>query len=301
MGRTALLDRPALDMLRHADGLSIRGVERLQGIDRALRALEDSEGFGREASAGWALSGSAALLGVWIRSDQTLRIPRALALAPILHREIWPIERLTTLIALGLPGGVPESADGRRWIRYEGSYGEAQLPLLFERAPLHLAPPRELSGAEAAAIGYLWDRRMNYRSRVASDPINLPVALPNELILRLIAAIATAPESRDLVDEVDDLRLLLVRSPGDVISAAKATVRTALYEAFAARPGASIAAAKSALVETGRRLSSAIERSAKAEAIGEDERGSAGFYEPGERETLLRLARELSLAIAEGR
>ena len=48
-------------------------------------------------------------------------------------------------------------------------------------------------------------------------------------------------------------------------------------------------------------LPTAIERSAKAEAIGEDERGSAGFYEPGERETLLRLARELSLAIAEGR
>lgn len=301
MAQYALLDAPALDLLRHTDGLTKPGVERLQGIDRALRALEGSEGFDREAAAGWALSGSTALLGVWLRSEQTLRIPRTLSLAPIIHREHWPIERLTTLLALALPGGVPETIDGRSRIRYEGSYGEAHLPLRFERAPLHLGPPRELTGAERVANGYLWDRRMSYRSRVAADPITLPTALPNELILLLIASIAAASESGSVADEVDDLRLLLAREPRDVIVAAKTSVRTALYEAFASRPGTSIAAARSALVETGRRLGSAIERTARPEAIGEDERGSAGFYQPGEREALLRAARELTLAIAEGR
>jgi hypothetical protein len=301
MSRFALLDAPALDLLRHADGLTKPGVERLQGIDRALRALEGSEGFGREAKAGWAISGSVALLGVWIRSEQTLRIPRTLSLAPIDRRERWPAERIATLIALGLPGGVPETRDGKTEIRYEGTYGEARLPLLFERAPLHLAPPRELTGAELVANGYIWDRRMSYRSRVATDPVVLPTALPNELILRLLASIAAAPDSGEIADEVDDLRLLLAREARDVITAAKTSVRAALYEAFAARPGTSIAAARSALVETGRRLGSAIERSARPEAIGEDERGSAGFYEPGEREALLRSARELTVAIAEGR
>lgn len=301
MAQYALLDAPALDLLRHTDGLTKPGVERLQGLDRALRTLEASEGFGREATAGWAIAGSVALLGVWIRSEQTLRIPRALTLAPIAHREHWPIERLATLIALALPGGVPETVAGERTIRYEGTYGSALLPLHFDRAPLHLAPPRELTGAELVVNGYLWDRRMSYRSRVAADPITLPTALPNELILRLIASIAAAPDSGAIADEVDDLRLLLARESRDVITAAKTSVRAALYEAFASRPGTSIAAARSALVETGRRLASAIERSARADAIGEDERGSAGFYEPGERDALLRAARELALAIAEGR
>lgn len=281
--RYSLLDLPRVTAQAAAFGLPLESVERLVAIDRVLRSCAVSGIFGPEATAGWALAGPTALHGVYLRSTEMLRIPDALVFAPIVSREAMVAEQLATLLATALPkGAVLEGAEPGAWtISYVGSNGPAILSLVLERAPLAFEPPGPARGAEQATVGYIYDRRLPYLPRVAQTPVAVPVAYAEELILRLLGALAAPGKRTDIAARVDDLRLLLALEASDTRDALAGPVREALVTGLRQR-GQDAAAIKGRLDAIGSAVASTVMRWSDPEALPAGLR-PVGSYRPEDR------------------
>lgn len=282
--RYSLLDLPRLTAQAAAFKLPPESIELLVAIDRVLRSGAAAGILGPDAAAGWALAGPTALHGVYLRSSEMLRIPEALVLAPIASRDALAPAKLAALLATALPnGGAVASPEPGSWnISYLGNSGSAILPLVLERAPLSFEVPESASGAERAEVGYLYDRRMPYLPRVAQTPVAVPVAYAEELILRLLGALAGATANRpDVGARVDDLRLLLALEASDTRDALAGPVHAALVSGLRQR-GQGADAIKARLDAIGAALVTTVTRWSDPDALPAGLRPT-GSYGPEER------------------
>lgn len=233
--RFALLPSEPLARQAEAYGLPPANLERLVAIDRLLRSMAAGAGRGGDLF-GYVLSGPTAILGVYLHTGVPLRIPDELSFALSGAPDPADPAALASLLAASLPegSGQADPDDAECWqLTYKGVGGQGALRLRFERAPLSISGPPSVRDAANIGVGWLYDPRLHFRSRVAA-PLALPVALAEELILRELRTLAlwARPTSPTRIDDraarVDDLRLLITYEYEDFRTALLGPVRDRL-------------------------------------------------------------------------
>jgi hypothetical protein len=216
--RFALPDSAQLSRQAASYGLDPVWLERLAVMDRLLRSLVGSTETQTELF-GYALSGPAAIVGVYLHTNAPIRIPDELTLVPVRRDRLVSPAVLAARLAETLREGSAtlDSVDPEAWhIGFRNSRTPNEVILRFERSPLAMDPPSGTIGASHRARGYLWDERIRFRSRLGT-PFPVPVAYAEEIILRDLRALALwarrdvrPPRIDDRAARVDDLRLLSV-------------------------------------------------------------------------------------------
>lgn len=297
----------AIALLAREQGVSELGALTLVGLDRALRSLAAGGVLTAAAPAGWVLSGTTALHGVYLRSSKVVRIPDELVLGRISDAPVAPAD-LSALIATALPKGALVSVEGERHrIGFRGPMGgENALIVRYETPRLRMDPPGGVATrVDLPSAGFLFDARMVYRSAASLRPIPVPVAWVEELITRLFVILArpqAAPGAQDeQVLRADDLRCLLRVEPDEVRVMVAGPVRNALIAAVGPKVGndpGQIATFLAGMAESIRRTA---ERTMHPDAVGPDLSGEAGRYGRDERSSVLARVDGLAAALREGR
>jgi hypothetical protein len=264
-------ERPIIEAQADAWGLSLEGVEQLFAIDRLLRgAVADG------VLENYALSGPAALLGIYLRPDRPLRVPDELSLARIGQHHADDDAALSVL-AMALPEGeVVDDDDGRRAIRYQGVIGPAMVPIRFEPKPA-FDLPAAIRGVRSRYPGVIDDPRLGYHSLVGST-IAVPVLTAEEVLARTLIAIATNNRP-DRPFRVDDFRLALALDLGATKDAISGPIRAFLAGSLR---GTNDADTRARLATFSAVVVDACRRNDHPEAIPAWYR-PAGAYEPDDR------------------
>lgn len=285
---------------------------RLLAIDRVLRSLAAAGALDAEASAGWALGGSTALLGVWLPGDRPARPPEELCLIPIAGREMVPPGEIAGWASRALPDGLvapdPSGRANRYLLEFRGPLGVARLPLRVE-APksllLSMPRPREVAGL-GGGDGWLYDPRFAYRGGIDRGSFAVPTALIEEILFRIIltlaagAAPASGAISPDLVFRADDLRRMLLLEREATEALLRGPVRNALLAGLGARAKGP-AELTAALERTAAGVTAAAERCWHPGALTADERRTDDVWDETARAELMQaLARSMTV-LREGR
>ena len=241
--RFALPDSAQIARQAASYGLEAVWLERLAVMDRLLRSLVGATPVQTELF-GYALSGPAALIGVYLRTNAPIRVPDELTLVPVRRDRLVAPEVLAASLAATLPEGSAslDPIDAEAWhIGFRNSRLPSEIILRFEHSPLAMDPPTGTSGATHRARGYLWDDRIRFRSRLGT-PFPVPVAYAEEIILRDLRALALwarrdvrPPRIDDRAARVDDLRLLSIYDYEALRDAMLGSIRQRLGELVPAR------------------------------------------------------------------
>lgn len=299
--RHKLLDAPTLARQAAHFELAPDGVQLLVAIDRVLRSLVRGGILDAEASSGWALSGSTALVGVYLRGERPLRVPDELSFSPLSEQPERPAEEMASLVAEALGGSaVPEPETLGHWqVAYAAPTGHALLPLRLERAVLKFLPPLEARSAQHALAGYLYDPRLPYWPRVSRSPITVPVAYAEEILLRDCIALLSGNRD-DLAARADDLRLTTIYEGPDLRQALSGPIRSAFLAGLQTRGSLSQEQLQSQLRTIAGNLARALERYDDPSALPRHLRPARAVYDTEAKHRFEADFLHLTQALVEG-
>jgi hypothetical protein len=199
-------------------------ARQLELLTRSIHAAGPA-GF---ATAGLALDGATALLGVYLARHGVLRVPVALELAA--YRAGASLDRFLAVAAPPLDAEVRDSS-----LVFTSEGETFVLPVTLARSPLRFAPPREVAHLPGAVEGAITAGPLHFALHpTANPPGAVPVAYLEELVFRLLGRLAAAEGPFDAA-AADDLAWLLAREPVETERATAGLVLDAFRRGLAGR------------------------------------------------------------------